>query len=518
MAVLYQGRFASKTKGKVAEQFLLLVLLLFTGFSMVSNGWLVSLDRGLWFDEALTVFFIQQNWAGLMSLVVDYEANMALYYGALKVIAGLNDNEVLLRGVSFIAFVLTISIIASSTRHFFGTRAAIAFIILCGSHFYLIRYSVEVRGYALAGLAMAVIWIAWLNGLFNGHKQSWWWYTLGGIVGLHFHFFVALGVFVLGSITLLCYRHKLAFRPWLLIHSLVVLSFLPIAVFTLTREQGQLDWLTTPGLRALLDVAFMYAGAAPEALNGARRLLLLATFSIVLLGLWVFWQQRYQEANNIRLQVTLAALAVATVPVGLVFTVSQVMPIFSGRFFVPFVPFFWLAIALILSQVFSPRVMLALLAGLTLLLAVSASAYGERDLVSWRAAVELPLSRCNGSEGFLFMTPNAQAAFQFYQSREGTSGHCDWTIYPYKMTSNNYLKPVAGYPQKLMEIGSLERVWVYKIHNKSAESAVLANYLRQLEQDFSCRGFIDSGDFQVLECQQSPSNNMHLVPEQKPLP
>ncbi|WP_405420021.1 hypothetical protein [Marinobacter flavimaris] len=488
------------------HQYIGWALVLFALASAYYNGWLVSLERGVWFDEALTAFFVEQSWDGLFKLISEFEANMSFYYISLKLWAGLFPSEIGLRFFSFLAYLGTGAIFVLAIRRIVGLWTGIVFLALFLGHFFLIRYGVEVRGYAFAGLFLAGLWYCLLRAATDGGGRWWVAYALIGLFAVHSHFFVSLGIFGMGIIALLLRTPAFSIRYWFFSHAAIALSFVPILLFVVFKESGQLAWQEPPDLRALLDTAFMYAGAAPPAPDWVRRSLLL--FFAVLCGVGLLAGTRFYASDFRRMstELTLAKaslIAVAALPVILAFVMSQVEPAFSWRFFIPFVPFFLVLVALGIGSLGRTRSLLVFTVLLGLM-TTSAVSYSDRSDFSWSAQVGNMFDDCNGAEGVLFMTPNAQSVFRFYETRSREADSCNWTIYPYQMTPDNYTSSPEIYPEELTGLRDLEALWIYESHLGEDEAGIYQSYMNEIETEFrACSLVIRNEGLTLLRCVRS---------------
>lgn len=463
-----------------------------------------SLGHGLWFDEALTTYFVSLDWADLFHFIARFEANMALYYVVAKLWTGVSGSELWFRLLSLICFAVAIWILALPLRRHFGARVAIAFAVLCLSHFYLARYSVEIRGYALAMLFMALLWFCWTRAVLDGESRYWLLYALTGIFAVHTHFFIALGIFCLGLMALPTVQSRKDLFRWLGVHGLIGLSFLPIVAFVLFKESGQLAWLPTPDVRSLIYLLFDYSGAAPHAVDLVRFGLLLTIGLLALLGLVAVIKANDQSGyfRSAQVQLQLAALILCTVPVGIVFLVSQVEPIFSTRFFTPFMPFYLMLGAIGLVRIFrswSPAPVLIVMG----LMAASAHAYSDRESNRWAEAFTYLASNCSAGDAVLYMNPRGQSAFQFYERQSPTE--CGLEALPFKLQPQNYFDGPEDYPLLLNNLKQHETVWIVLTHLLEPENQSLEHYREQIEESIGpCMAGYNNTAVEILHC--APEN------------
>ncbi|MDX1634898.1 MAG: glycosyltransferase family 39 protein [Marinobacter sp.] len=443
-------------------------------------GYSVSLQRGIWFDEALTTYFISLDWDQLFSFFVQYEANMGLYYILLKGWTAISYGELWLRAFSFVAYALAGALLYVTVRRHGGFRVAGLFLVLFFSHYYLIRYGVEIRGYALALFFMAALWFAWSRAALDNQQGYWLVYAIAGALGVHAHLFVSLGVFAVGMAALFMIQDRRQFWYWFWAHFLILLSFLPLVFFVLNKEAGQLGWLTEPGFRALLDLSFLYSGASPEGPDWLRRsLLLLGVLSVMAAAVFVVRHTGGLRRLSPNQRLVVVSAAICSLPVLLIFLVSQVAPSFSPRFFVPFLPFFLVIMAYGIAQVarrFSAPVAVVLLAALGL----STLASEKGPSIGWKPVFLDTVQHCESDQAMLVVTHHAQTAIRYYNRTLPVS--CSLPMLPFEQGFENHFTKVENYPDALENLNNYKGIWVFETHSDARKAALLRQYLHAIEK------------------------------------
>lgn len=467
------------------------------------SGYTTSLARGVWFDEALTTYFISLEWDQLFSFMARYEANMGLYYVLLKVWSAISSSEAWLRTFSFLAYAAAAVFLYLPLRKHLGLRVAGLFLILFFSHFFLIRYGVEIRGYALALLVMAVLWYAWAGALIDRQARYWLLYAVAGVLGVHAHLFIALGVFALGIVALLMLEDRRQFWHWLWSHLAVTISFAPLAFFVLRKEGGQLSWLTEPGLRALLDLSFLYTGAAGEAPDLLRRGLLLVGALAGGAAIYFAFRQRRSIRNLAADQKLIAVSAVAgALPIVLIFLVSQIEPSFSPRFFVPFIPFFLIVVAFGVASA-SGRYLAPAALVLLVAMGVSTLSYESREAVGWKSIFLATAERCEPDQAMLVVTHHAQTAIRYYNRTLPET--CQLPMLPFEQGFKTHFTKVEDYPAELTGLGQYSGIWVFETHTDGPKAALLGQYLETIARELGrCERREGNAAISVWYCGRSP--------------
>jgi len=474
--------------------------LLIAGSFCIYFGLRYSLREGIWFDEALTTYFIGLDWQNLLHFISRFEANMALYYFLLKAWSSASSSELWLRLFSLLCFLAALWFIYLPLKRHFGYRAGLGFLVLCLSHFYLARYSVEIRGYALAMFLMAILWFSWTRIVLDGEQKYWLLYAATGVFAVHSHFFLALGIFCLGLMALVVVKNRSDFLKWLAVHGLIGLSFLPILAFVLFKESGQLDWIGTPSLKALIYLAFEYSGSAPQASDPVRFTLLLTLGLVTIVGMaWIVRSaDRPKVGGSSQLRFWMAGLIVASAPVFIVFVISQYQPIFSTRFFITFMPFYLMLGAAGIALVFRSW-SLAPIFIVMALMAMSAQAYINRESNRWAPTFSYLAEHCSQGQAVLYLSPKGQTATKFYEKNLPTG--CNLVSLPFELTPENYFTKTEEYPLELKGLDSYNTVWVVKTHLSEGDKKKLASYLQQIESEVGpCVSSHGNVAIEVLRC------------------
>jgi hypothetical protein len=166
------------------------------------------------------------------------------------------------------------------------------------------------------------------------------------------------------------------------------------------------------------------------------------------------------------------------VPVGIVFLVSQFEPVFSTRFFTPFMPFYLMLAAIGVTLAFRTWAM-APVALAMLLLALSAHAYTHREPNRWAEAFGFLADHCGNNQAVLYMTPRGQAAINYYEKHDPTG--CDLDPLPFELVPENYFKGPDEYPDQLEGLNQYRTVWLVMTHLSNPERDKLDRYLEQVE-------------------------------------
>ncbi|CAN5623593.1 hypothetical protein BH24ACT26_BH24ACT26_20120 [soil metagenome] len=381
-------------------------------------------DKSIWLDEAFSADVARLGWDDLWRIVAQRQANMGLHYVLLHLWIGFGDGEVALRSLSVLATVLTVPLVYALGARLFDAQTGLATAGLIAVNAYAVRYAQEARGYALALLLTTAATLLFVRGLQRSRWSDWAGYALTGALATYAHFFAA---FVLAAHGL-----SLAFRrrrdvPWkALLASYAGLGALlgPLALFVVSQDRGQIDWIPRP-TPADLVTAF-------RDLTGQGGPLLLALYAglgcVFVIAAWRTWARRGRSSDAWRYALLLAWLFVPALGS---FGLSFVKPIFQTRYLVVSLPALALIAVVGLLYLGRPLVIgvvaLALLAGSAYGLFGWYTGYPKED---WRSATRFVLSYDEPGDGVLFFFVRARRPFEHYLAAFDSLQEAPEPVYP----------------------------------------------------------------------------------------
>lgn len=481
-------------------------------------GLIRQLERGVWHDEALTTFFISLDWGELFSLMAQYEANMGLYYVLLKIWSTVSMSELWLRLFSLSAHFATGATLYIGAKRYLGVRSAYFFLTLFLSHYLLVRYSVEIRGYALAAFLVALLWTVSMR--LATEKQLFWWpsYAVIGAMAIYSHLLVSIAVLFSGLFVLLTITNLQDLKRWIVCHLFIVASFIPLLNFALTKENGQLEWIAAPTLKTLIYSLFDVSGAYGYAGRFVRYFNFILVFSILPLLILFNTYSCYRKtlglkANAFSKPYYLAVLSGFGLPLAVVlgvFVLSSIEPAFSTRFFIPYIPLLILSAAFVMTR--KPIYRFAL-TPLPLLLMVSTVSYSERGDIEWRSAQKIIEDRCQTAESILFFKPSGQSAFTFY--KETSNNECDAIILPYQLTKESYLDDYDLDSIDWAQLSHSRNSLVVLTHTDHEIDDIRRNHFERTNNEWNCNTVFANLSVSVYDCNQldiknTPTTNLNF--------
>ncbi|MCZ7568504.1 MAG: glycosyltransferase family 39 protein [Ardenticatenaceae bacterium] len=386
--------------------------------------------ESIWLDEATSLFLARMDLPALVAWTA-HDIHPPLYYILLHFWLVFGTSEAALRALSAVAGVLAVPLTWILGERLWGRREGLIAALLVAVAPLHIWYSQETRMYALVALlGLAASFCFWRAIVAGGGPLWLLGYGVSLAVGLYTHYY---SLFVLGG-------HG-AFVLWLLITrpdrrnrlvrfalatAVALLAFAPWMP-TVVRQvrTGGGGWVEqtigAPGPRALLDTLIAFSlGTVPKALPALVRrtgyfLFLAAAGWAILAG--VAGRGPVQVTRR-RRDALVFALCISVVPVLVAWTISQVKPLFSLRYFLPFLPPFLLLVAHGLARLPGRGVW----AGATVVLVALALAGTVRQAQmlqkdDWRDAAAIIADAGQPDDALLFSPGWNYKAFDYYAAR-----------------------------------------------------------------------------------------------------
>ncbi len=367
--------------------------------------------RGLWLDEAISVFISHQRLSVLFRVVRDGEIYMALYYFLLHWWLAFGDSEFTVRLLSVIFSVATVPFTFAIGSRLFGRAAGlIAAGLLTFSSFH-IRFAQEARSYALAVLLATIATWLLVRNLQGPQKASWGAYGVLLSIMVYSHLY-ALTVIVAHCAALLCLPHGKI--PWKnLARSAVwfVSLSLPLALAALRilARGNPVKWGAASGFSDVSAFVDLLAG---------NRGSLLVVLDFIMLAVLIFKAVRMRRTG--RAGDGWPALLVLfwfSVPIIIVVAVAEFWPPFVARYLLPCLPAFLLGVGAGLTYM-RPRSVAWTLGGAIFILnvaAIPACYHLSGVLDDWRVISSGILGQAGPGDGIYFYPEYSRIPFEYYR-------------------------------------------------------------------------------------------------------
>lgn len=332
----------------VAGVLLLAVLLRFYGLGAES----------LWLDEATSLVVADNPPAQVIALTAA-DIHPPLYYLLLRTWLVFGQSETALRSLSAVIGALSVAALYGLGKALWGPAAGVLAALLLAVSPLHIWYSQETRMYGL--MALWAILASWL--MFSAWEQRSWlrWagYSLVVAMGMYTHYY--FGFVVLGHnlfVGYLLLRRAVAqgtLRRWVVVQATWVLLFVPWLPTVVRQIRGGGGaWVAhavgRPTIQVLWDTYIGFTiGPVREMIPlWPRRAAYVAYLLMLGVAIWtVFRTSRGQEQPR---GWTVADRGVfcllwGAAPIGIVWLASQLKPMYSLRYLLPFLPPFYLLLA-----------------------------------------------------------------------------------------------------------------------------------------------------------------------------
>jgi 4-amino-4-deoxy-L-arabinose transferase-like glycosyltransferase len=356
-------------------------------------------SRSLWGDEAFSVTLARKPFGEFWHVVAESQANMSLYYVLLRGWTTLGDGEAVVRLLSLFAGVLAVGVLYRAAERLFDRRVATLAALLLAVNGFFLRYAQEARSYSLVLLLTTVATVLFLKLEERRAPSLDAAYVAVGALAMYAHFFAA---FVLAGHLLALAIAGRPMRAQLLRLAAVAVLAVPLALFALFRDAGQISHLTRPTPTYVVDTLRMLAG-------GTGALLALYALAVVLAA--AGWRRRRDWPMAV------AATWAATPVVGSL-VISLGKPLWAPRFLIVALPGIVLLVAAGLTRLPLPATAAvgALLLALSSLHVLRTQGKPQED---FRAATAFVLANEQPGDAAAFYRTSRRIPFEYYARREG---------------------------------------------------------------------------------------------------
>ena len=369
--------------------------------------------KSFWLDEGVSVMLARLDLANLLHILWRREANMALYYGLLRMWLHFGAGDFFVRSLSALISVAAIPVIYLLGKRLFGTATGLLAAALFSVHAWQVRYAQEARSYSLYVLLSSLSCLFFLAAIEKPSRPRWSACIACSLLAIYSHFFAVLVVIAQWASFYFLRRDQAVSAGFRRSLKTIGLLFLPLAVFIVSRGTGPLSWISRPGLgdlhRFLLDLAG----------NGGDALLLLYAVCCAIALAAGGWRARELTFTSWRYLFLLSWLFV---PVVVTLAFSLIRPVFLPRYMLTCVaPLVLLAAAGVVRL--RPRWLAGILVIAMLALSVRGTwAYYRADFdlarEDWRGATQYVLQNAREDDGILFHSAQARMPFEHYSDAQ----------------------------------------------------------------------------------------------------
>lgn len=422
-------------------------------------------DKPLESDEATSFFIARLDWARFWESLASSEVNGSSFYTALRFWSELGSSEFFLRLLPVFFAVLTAPVLYRVATRMLGPVYGTAAAILPLVNWMFITNAQNLRSYSLSALMATVTTLLFFKLV---ERPSWIIvvaYALSGGVMLYAHFF--------GAWVLLAHVLSLLFLPrslipwrWLIVaYPAIGLLAVPIGVFVLTQDQGQVDWihdLSTGQVRGTMDD---FTGEGGFLLMGISGILcLLAIVGLVRRKLNERGTTTDGEATPPISWYWALTLLWLILPVLGTLGISFFKPLFQARYMLVGFPALMLCLMLGLSVLsWKPLVIAAWVGVVAVCAAQLPDWYSIDDERTWALKTSFVTEQGQRDDGIIFYAPTIIRPFGYYGGyyAERDDPALPEVIYPGKYWlgySRTRFNPPVG--RILARAQTFDRVWL----------------------------------------------------------
>ncbi|HYM76604.1 MAG TPA: glycosyltransferase family 39 protein [Candidatus Dormibacteraeota bacterium] len=407
-----------------AAHWLTLFLLLAAGTAV---RFLCLSCKPFWFDECFSVEAARIDWRNFLHLLWWREANMSLYYVLLRIWLHFGQSPFFIRSLSVVISVGTLPAVYWLARQLYNRRIGLIAAALFAFNAFDVRYSQEVRSYALFVLLATLSSGFMIAALREPTRRNRIAYVVFSVLAVYAHFY-ALLLLAAQWLALRWLRNRSHVSEQQLNPALswqiragqlrsqwkiIGLAVIPVIVFVAKTGAGPIRWIPRPGLQDLI-VFF-------EHLAGSNRwpLPALCAAAIVLAVLPLgrsLWSSN-QTWEVWRCQFLLIWLLFPTL---LTVLLSFARPVFLARYMIFCLPALAILAAAGIARLRQAWLLGPVLAAMLLLgLHGTSYAYGhdydsERDASG--AAVNFILDHTEAGDAILFHIAETRVPYEFFRS------------------------------------------------------------------------------------------------------
>ena len=375
--------------------------------------------RSFWWDEAYSVYFAHMEWSKLWELITQGEANQALYYILLKLWVSFGDNEFTVRLLSAIFSAASVPIMYLVGKELIDSRAGIIAAFLLGVNGFFIYYAQEARGYSmLLFLTLCSSYFA-IRCIKSPTWKSWAGFILFSTIATYVHFF-AIWVMLAHACSLpFLPRNQVKWKGILLASVTIVICLLPLLLFILSHDKGQIAWILKPTYRDIAYLIYSFVGW-PVHMVGFKIGFIYACIYFFLCIIPIKYLVLSIKENGFSFK-TWSQVFIAGwffLPIIFVYCASMYKPMFQTHYLIIALPGFILLTTTTLTKI--DRKWVSLLASLVLIITTTGftlTSYNNFKKEDWRGIVKTIESLSTDQDAFLFFRKEARVPFDYYLNR-----------------------------------------------------------------------------------------------------
>ncbi len=216
--------------------------------------------RSLWIDEGSSFAIASARLPHLAHLLWLGESNMALYYVTLHFWLGWGRSEFALRSLSVAFAVATIPVIYALGGELLNPRVALVASLMLAVNAGHIEFAQDARGYAMVVFFCAAATYYLVRSLRSGGLRNWSIYVFTMTLAGYTHLLAMLELAAHAAGLVWLRPDRRAIKCFVSASILVSLLWIPLVLFALFRNSGQLAWVPPPSAYAIERVFYLLSG------------------------------------------------------------------------------------------------------------------------------------------------------------------------------------------------------------------------------------------------------------------
>jgi mannosyltransferase len=411
--------------------------------------------KTFWFDEGVSVGIVRLDFYNLLRILWRREANMSLYYLALRLWMHFGSSPAFVRSLSVTFSVGAVAAMYLLGRRLFNSTIGLIAAALLAFNAWEIRYAQEARSYSLMVLLCILSSLFFVRYVETSSPRDRRLYVVFSTLAVYAHFYSGL-LFAAQWCWLRLRDRQRANAELRQTWSRIAIFTAPVLIVIAATGAGPLNWVQRPGLTVLWKFVLDICG------NGGP--LLVAAYAALCLVALLTRQDAMQ-----RWTIRLLALWIA-VPIALILVVSIARPLFVPRYFFLCLPALCLLAAIGLNRMKTPLLIapaLLLLLGLCFRGDVS---YYQSDFDikrdDWRAATEFLRVNATPEDAIMFHVAMGRMPYEYYKSLDRDASTFPQVVYPNHGDKITFLDFVQkpDYNRVAQELSLHSRVWLVVAH------------------------------------------------------
>lgn len=371
--------------------------------------------KGLWQDEVFSVLFARPSNTDFWNVLRTAEANMAIYYLALRGWMHVFSSDAGLRMLSVIPGVLSVPAMYGLGERLYSRRVGMWAAGLLTINACAVVYSQEARGYSMLVFFGVLSCWAFLRLIEETSLTHFALYTLATVGAFYSHFYAVFTVLAQACALIWLPPKDVPWKSLLASWLLFAIAIIPGLQVVLLSHGSNLWWLPRPGLLELYRTVTFLAAESGKAVGAILAVLLLIPIGLALRAGWRVVRARGRSLESFR--VIFAPLGLL-VPMATTMLLSLWRPMFFHRFLIVcLVPFLLLAAAG-LDQMQNLRRRRWLVVGIVGLSTVSVAISYTKVREDWRGAATFT-EAAGANDPVVFYLKDGAAPFAYYRERLG---------------------------------------------------------------------------------------------------